>query len=735
MKYTLNPQYVLRHLTVAVFAISPMFCAHAHARTFFVGGNNDILTYNAAGDYIGSIGSSLLWSSPQALQIGPDGNLYGIGSSSQLLKYDFSSGQTTVAVTYGSEITLAPRSFAIGSGGTYYVGGDNNILTYNAAGNYTGSIASSGLWSSPQSLQLGSDGNLYGIGSSSQLLKYDFSSGQTTVAVTYGSEITLAPRSFAIGSGGTYYVGGNNNILTYNAAGNYTGSIASSGLWSSPQDMQFGVGGRLYGVGVNGYIVEHRFASDTTSVAVDYGSEVTLGVRSFAIKPAPPSLFWAPAVGGGGSGVWSSTNSDWANSGGEQGALTPTTNAVFVFSNSPGTVQVDGAVTADYGLWFASDGYVVTNGSVNLAGRIPGADTITTDAAVRADIASVLQGSNGLVKMGEGTLVLSGNNDLRGRVLVSEGTTVLTNGGSIHDTNAVSVSTSATVTVASSETIGSLAGGGSVNLLSNQLTTGGNNSSTTFSGGISGSGSLVKNGSGAMTLSGSNSYSGPTSVNGGRLVVTGSANNSVVTVGSGATLSGSGSVGGIVLNVGSTISPGNSPGTFTVAGNATWNPGVNYNWQIHDAAGTAGNPLGWDLVNITGSLDLSSLTVGSEFYINLWSLSGISPDANGPLVTFAATQNYSWTIASAAGGIIGFDPSGFIINTSAFNGTSGFQNDLLGGSFSLVSTNNNLNLLFTAAAGPGPGPVGVPEPGTWAAAALLSAAAVYMRWRRRSSVS
>jgi hypothetical protein len=38
-------------------------------------------------------------------------------------------------------------------------------------------------------------------------------------------------------------------------------------------------------------------------------------------------------------------------------------------------------------------------------------------------------------------------------------------------------------------------------------------------------------------------------------------------------------------------------------------------------------------------------------------------------------------------------------------------------------------------AGAGPGPAAVPEPGTWAAAALLASGAAFMRWRKRAKVS
>ena len=181
----------------------------------------------------------------------------------------------------------------------------------------------------------------------------------------------------------------------------------------------------------------------------------------------------------------------------------------------------------------------------------------------------------------------------------------------------------------------------------------------------------------------------------------------------------------VFILAGGTGNPGNSPGTMTVAGDLTWLGGGNYNWQIHDALGTAGQPVGWDLYNVSGVLDLSALTLGSKFNINLWSLSGISPDANGNAFNFSATQNYTWVIVATGLGITGFDASEFNINVAANNGSAGFANDLLGGTFGLQVVGNDLQLTFTTAA--------VPEPGTWAAAALLVALAS-ARWRfvRRS---
>ena len=69
-------------------------------------------------------------------------------------------------------------------------------------------------------------------------------------------------------------------------------------------------------------------------------------------------------------------------------------------------------------------------------------------------------------------------------------------------------------------TAGSIAGAGSFQLGVNELTVGGNNMSTEVSGVISGiRGSLVKVGTGALTLSGANIYTGGTNLNGGTLGV------------------------------------------------------------------------------------------------------------------------------------------------------------------------------------------------------------------------
>ena len=72
---------------------------------------------------------------------------------------------------------------------------------------------------------------------------------------------------------------------------------------------------------------------------------------------------------------------------------------------------------------------------------------------------------------------------------------------------------------------------------------------------------------------GNDTLTGPTSVLEGRLAVNGFLGNSVVTVGSGATLGGSGTVGGIIAGSGAIVAPGNSIGTLSVNGNVAFATG------------------------------------------------------------------------------------------------------------------------------------------------------------------
>jgi autotransporter-associated beta strand protein len=189
-------------------------------------------------------------------------------------------------------------------------------------------------------------------------------------------------------------------------------------------------------------------------------------------------------------------------------------------------------------------------------------------------------------------------------------------------------------------TAGSIAGSGFYYIGGgNTLVVGGNNLSTTVSGviadiscgcGFHGSGhspgGLEKIGTGTLTLSGTNTYTGTTTVNGGFLDVEGSiASSSLTTVNAGGALTGAGTVGSTTIASGGIFLPGNGAGTATtVAGNLAFQSGALYLVTLNSTSTSA---------HVTGTAILAG-TVGAA-------------------LTPGGMVMKQYTILTAAGGVSG----------------------------------------------------------------------------------
>ncbi len=195
------------------------------------------------------------------------------------------------------------------------------------------------------------------------------------------------------------------------------------------------------------------------------------------------------------------------------------------FEGSGGTVNVSGTINSVNSLIFGVDGYTLGNspgsGTITLTGS-GGNITIDNNTCM---INSTIAGSVGSTKLGSGMLTLAGANAYTGSTAIQGGTLRLSGGDDRLPTGtAVTLAYQASLDLNNyNQTIASLSGGGSypnpsgVSLGSGTLTIN-SNTSTAFGGKITGTGNLVKKGSGELTLAGlGTTFTGDTRIYGGTI--------------------------------------------------------------------------------------------------------------------------------------------------------------------------------------------------------------------------
>ena len=252
---------------------------------------------------------------------------------------------------------------------------------------------------------------------------------------------------------------------------------------------------------------------------------------------------------------------------------------------------------------------------------------------------------------------------------------------------------------------GSIAGSGTYIIgAGNTLTVGSNNLSTVASGVIADScgcgpgapASLEKVGTGTLTLSGINTFTGTTTVFGGVLDVEGStASSALTTVVAGGALTGAGTVGNTTIATGGIFLPGaTTPGSSTkVAGNLAFQSGALNLVQLNSATST--------FANVTGSATLAG-TVGASF------VPGSTVMKQYMILSFAGTRSGAFDggcVIGGSGGLVAtvsYDPNhaylNFALNFGATPGLNINQRNVGSALTNFFNTNGSIPAPFATLA-------------------------------------
>lgn len=297
-----------------------------------------------------------------------------------------------------------------------------------------------------------------------------------------------------------------------------------------------------------------------------------------------------------------------------------------------------------------------------------------------------------------------------GEIKVNSGRTLTVSGGQTME-DSTKLDIAGTLRLDTSETAASLTGTGAVVIASGQtLAVGRDNTSTTFSGVISGAGGLTKEGSGTMSLSGENTYTGGTTISGGTLRVGDGATSGWisgdVSISSGAQLAfsrsdtmtfggvingggsltkgGAGTIiltgsnsyfGGTTINSG-TLQIGNGGTTGSISGNITNNSALVFNRS--DDLSFSGNISGFGSVTKSGAGAL--LITGDHSYSGGLTVSaGYLQIGNG-----GTTGSVSGNIVNNA--IVDFARSDTVTYAGSMSGTGEMRKSVAG---TLILTGNN----------------------------------------------
>lgn len=293
--------------------------------------------------------------------------------------------------------------------------------------------------------------------------------------------------------------------------------------------------------------------------------------------------------------------------------------------------------------------------------------TVSNDGTAATDliISGVISGTGGITKEGEGSLVLSGENTYSGNTTVNAGILQAgISGSAFGSSSAITLANTAGVLIDISgydNSIGSLTGGGgsggNVSLGSSILSIGANNTSpAAYAGVISGTGGIIKEGSGTLILSGSNTFTGTTTISSGTLTLGASG---VLHDACALTLNGG------TLSTGASVGYNETLGVLTLTANSI----IALGSGSHSLSFAASNSAAWtSATRITvngwaGSLSSTSTSTAGKVYVGVNNSSLTSAQLN-QIVFFTGGNTYSGKYATVGEIVPTTDaPSGLTYST------------------------------------------------------------------------
>jgi autotransporter-associated beta strand protein len=362
-------------------------------------------------------------------------------------------------------------------------------------------------------------------GAGSAIIVHTALAANNDTAVTNFFSASAASQTIA--AGGQFTTPGDSYIATDGTPGaTATGLVTGAGsVWTADH---FFVGSGFLGGNGALTVADGGKVVSTGGITLALGS--TLGIGSGGVA----GIIDAPTISGGGSNKIVADFTDTSTvSASISGGLTLT-------KQGSGTLILTGANTYS-GVTTINGGTLqVGNGGKLGSGAVVDNGTLAFNTAAPTTLASIVNGSGGLIQQGSGALTLTANDSYTGETNIAANATLkLTGSGRIQSSSVVTDNGVLDISASGGTAIKTLAGNGSVLLGSNTLQF--LNGSTTFSGSITdgGAGGSVEFVSGNQILTGINSWTGTTTLGAG----------ATLTVSSPSSLGG----GSLIFNNGATL--------------------------------------------------------------------------------------------------------------------------------------------------------------------------------------